>query len=292
MPYVINPNSYPPSHPKIQISIQRSEFDAAETHLDALLTLTYTHDLFNAYSARITLHAAHLAHALGDTERAGTCYRVAKSVDDERNAGAGYVGAAACAGEALLRIGLCAQTQAHADPGMNEDASSDWLDAETHALAKSAIQRCHGMGGTLEAVGKVVQAAVAGARGEIVGAKSHLKSALSLSTLAGENHLRALLLAQVGAQYLHTAPAHAMETLAVCETLGAGMGAKQKDVDGGKGKGKERERDIDGGDGSIGNAPLRLWVGERFLGMFLFPISLRLCSSALTDKRRDIQARE
>jgi hypothetical protein len=54
---------------------------------------------------------------------------------------------------------------------MNEDASSDWLDAETHALAKSAIQRCHGMGGTLEAVGKVVQAAVAGARGEIVGAK-------------------------------------------------------------------------------------------------------------------------
>ncbi|KAG1721871.1 hypothetical protein EDD22DRAFT_936390 [Suillus occidentalis] len=251
----------------IAISIQRSEFDAAETHLNALLTLSYTHDLFDAYSARITLHAAHLAHALGDTERAGTCYRVAKSVDDERNAGVGYVGAAACAGEALLRIGLCAQTQAqaHVDPGMNEDASSDWLDAETHALAISAIQRCHGMGGTLEAVGKVVQAAVAGARGEIVGAKSHLKSALSLSTLAGENHLRALLLAQVGAQYLHTAPAHAMETLAVCETLGAGMGAKQKDVDGGKGKGKEREHDTDGGDGSIGNAPLRLWVGERFL---------------------------
>lgn len=173
MPYVIHPTSYPPSHPKIQISIQRSEFDAAETHLNALLTLTHTHDLFDAYSARITLHAAHLAHALGDTERAGTCYRVAKSVDDERNAGAGYVGAAACAGEALLRIGLCAQaqTQAHADPGMNEDVSSDWLDAETHTLAKSAIQRCHGMGGTLEAVGKVVQAAVAGARGEIVGAK-------------------------------------------------------------------------------------------------------------------------
>jgi hypothetical protein len=167
------------------------------------------------------------------------------------------------------------------------------------------------MGGTLEAVGKVVQAAVAGARGEIVGAKyvsffcpenelptridfwhrSHLKSALSLSTLAGENHLRALLLAQVGAQYLHTAPAHAMETLAVCETLGAGMGAKQKDADGGKGKGKERENDTDSGDGSIGNAPLRLWVGERFLGMFKFP-SPRLCSSVLTVKRRDIQARK
>ncbi|KAG2028494.1 hypothetical protein BDR03DRAFT_988411, partial [Suillus americanus] len=259
----------------IAISIQRSEFDAAETHLNALLTLTHTHDLFHSYSARITLHAAHLAHALGDTEHAGVCYRVAKSLDDERNAGAGYVGAAACAGEALLRIGLRAQAQGDGENSkscVNEDTGSDksdWLDAETHALAVSAIQRCHGMGGTLEAVGKVVQAAVAGARGEIVGAKSHLKSALSLSTLAGENHLRALLLAQVGAQYLHTAPAHAMETLAVCETLGAGMGAKPKDVDGGKGKGKGKEKDdTDGGDGSIGNAPLRLWVGERFLEIF------------------------
>lgn len=138
---------------------------------------------------------------------------------------------------------------------MNEDAStdkSDWLDAKTHALARSAIQRCHGVGGTLEAAGRVVQAAVVDARGEIVGAKcvlvilyiapkipitdlylqidswhrSHLKSALSLLILAGENHLCVLLLTQVGAQYLHTAPAHAMETLVVCATLGAGMGAK------------------------------------------------------------------
>ncbi|KAG1832889.1 hypothetical protein DFJ58DRAFT_847915 [Suillus subalutaceus] len=69
--------------------------------------------------------------------------------------------------------------------------------------------------------------------------RSHLKTALSLSTLAGENHLRALLLAQVGAQYWHMAPAHAMEMLAVCETLGAGMGAKQTNVNGGKGLAKD-----------------------------------------------------
>ncbi|KAG1902737.1 uncharacterized protein F5891DRAFT_1215571 [Suillus fuscotomentosus] len=254
----------------VAISIQRSEFDAAETHLNALLTLTHTHDLFHSYSARITLHAAHLAHALGDTERAGVCYRVAKSVDDEHNAGAGYVGAAACAGEALLRIGLRAQAHdENLNPDVNEDAStekSDWLDAETHALARSAIQRCHGMGGTLEAVGKVVQAAVVGARGEIITPKI---CAVSVD-LSRRKPSRALLLAQVGAQYLHTAPAHAMETLAVCETLGAGMGAKQKDVDGvkGGGKGKEKERDMDGSDGSLGNAPLRLWVGERFLEIF------------------------
>jgi hypothetical protein len=60
--------------------------------------------------------------------------------------------------------------------------------------------------------------------------------------LVGENHLQALLLAQVGTQYLHTAPADAMETLSVCETLGAGMGAKQKEADGGKGEGKEKEK--------------------------------------------------
>ena len=159
----------------LQISIQRSEFDAAEAHLNTLLVLTDAHDLFNSYSARITLHVAHLAHALGDTKRAVVYYRVARAADDELNEARGFVGAAACAGEALLRIGLCAQAQSERaanvdNTNLNED-TSDWLDDETHALAKSAIRRCHGMGGTLEAVGKIVQAAVAGTRGEIVGAK-------------------------------------------------------------------------------------------------------------------------
>lgn len=103
------------------------------------------------------------------------CYRIARAADDELNAEAGFVGAAACAGEALLRIGLRAQALGDRavsvdNPGVNED-SSDWLDSETHVLAKSAVKRCHGMGGTLEAIGKMVQAAVAGTRGEIVGAK-------------------------------------------------------------------------------------------------------------------------
>ncbi|KAG2030800.1 hypothetical protein BDR03DRAFT_974136 [Suillus americanus] len=137
----------------VAISIQRSEFDTAESHLNALVTLTHTHDLFHSYSARIILHAAHLAHALGDTERAGVCYCVAKSVDGERNVGAGYLGAAACAGEASLRIGLRAQAQTHGENSnivVNEDISndkSDWLYVETHALARPAIQRCHGMDG-------------------------------------------------------------------------------------------------------------------------------------------------
>lgn len=114
-------------------------------------------------------------------------------MDDELNPGAGFVGAAACAGEALLRIGLRAQTQGERaigadNPEVNED-TNDWLDSEIHALAKSAIQRCHGMGGTFEAVGKMVQAAVASARGEIVGAKcvffsfTHKKCLIELSLM-------------------------------------------------------------------------------------------------------------
>lgn len=103
--------------------------------------------------------------------------------------------------------------------------------------------------------------------------RSHLKSALSLSTLAGENHLRALLLAQVGVQYLHTAPSHAMETLAVCETLGAGMGVKQKEVTIENRQGEEKVKvDAEDKHEAIGNAPLRLWVGEKFLGLCFLPL--------------------
>ncbi|KIK74683.1 hypothetical protein PAXRUDRAFT_835918 [Paxillus rubicundulus Ve08.2h10] len=58
-----------------------------------------------------------------------------------------------------------------------------------------------------------------------------------------------------------------MEVLAVCETLGAGMGATAK-------RGKEGETPVvrtsedSEGKNAIGNAPLRLWVGERFLELF------------------------
>ena len=55
-----------------------------------------------------------------------------------------------------------------------------------------------------------------------------------------------------------------MEVLAVCETLGAGMGAnpkKQEELGG-----VEPQSDATQTKDGIGNAPLRLWVGERFLG--------------------------
>ena len=64
-----------------------------------------------------------------------------------------------------------------------------------------------------------------------------------------------------------------METLAVCETLGAGMGAKQKEVVGKNGNGAEDKLGVESKHEAIGNAPLRLWVGERFLGLCFLPFN-------------------
>lgn len=94
-----------------------------------------------------------------------------------------------------------------------------------------------------------------------------MKHALELLSAAGDNHLRALVLAVVGAQYVYTAPAHAMEVLAVCETLGAGMGANPKKAEEGPG-GVAPPSDVTQTKDGVGNAPLRLWVGERFLGAY------------------------
>lgn len=79
-----------------------------------------------------------------------------------------------------------------------------------------------------------------------------MKNALSYATESQDNHLRALILALIAAHYLHTAGEQAQKMLATCEQLAAGLGAPGK-------KGKDR---VD----TVGNAPLRLWAGERFLG--------------------------
>jgi hypothetical protein len=54
--------------------------------------------------------------------------------------------------------------------------------------------------------------------------------------------------------------------LSTCEQLAAGLGAASVKEDKGKNKGGVGV-DVD----AVGNAPLRLWVGERFLGRFPLP---------------------
>jgi hypothetical protein len=180
--------------------------------------------------------------------------------------GGGFIAAAARAGEALLHIGL---TALHSPPPSSIPAvdaqDTPRLDADTVALAKDALSRCSASSSApLPALGALISAALS--RSQIIRSKALLKHALSLLSAAGDNHLRALVLAVVGAQYVYTAPVHAMEVLAVCETLGAGMGATAKREKEGESAVGRTSEDSEGKN-AIGNAPLRLWVGERFLGM-------------------------
>ncbi|KAI6012815.1 hypothetical protein F5J12DRAFT_820877 [Pisolithus orientalis] len=238
-------------------------------YLDTVVAHTRTHGFFTEYAPRIMLHYAHLAHGIGDTARAGTCYRVAAYIADAGPIGVanvntgGFVAAAARAGEALLRIGLVAKQAApnmasDSPIVMGEESHAPYLDESTIALTKDAIARCSASASApLPALAELLSAALSPS--QIIRSKSLLKHALALSGSAGDNHMRALVLAVVGAQYVHTAPEHAMEVLAVCETLGAGMGASEK-----KPAGTESEPSVCG----VGNAALRLWVGERFLELF------------------------
>ena len=100
--------------------------------------------------------------------------------------------------------------------------------------------------------------------------RQHLKRALELATRSLDNHLRALILALVSAHYLHTAGDHARSMLQTCEQLAAGLGAPAT-------KGAPSAVSVDGGKGYpapvvVGNAPLGLWVGERFMGTCSFPL--------------------
>ena len=114
------------------------------------------------YSARITLHQAHLAHSLGQSERALKCYQVAaflssrrpsdKDVDHPDNDGCedSWVNVSARAGEIWLRTGLAA----------------DEIDEEVFARTMKSLRKsgeavareCEGLGGALQAVGAVLTA--------------------------------------------------------------------------------------------------------------------------------------
>ncbi|KZT18694.1 hypothetical protein NEOLEDRAFT_1246306 [Neolentinus lepideus HHB14362 ss-1] len=222
------------------VGVMRSEFEEAQHNLDTLIAHTRTHDIFELFAARIALQQGHLAHARGQAERAGRCYRAAAFL-----AGAGdeFVEIAARAGELVLGIGV---------HGREEGVGAE----EGEALAR----QCRGRGAALEAVGQVVEACLAT---EILKSKQHLKNALSLASRAQDNYLRALLLALISAHYMHTSPEHAKGMLETCEQLAMGLGAPVQKLGGvgvnGK-MGKTRVEVV-----SVGNVPLRLWCGERFV---------------------------
>jgi len=121
---------------------------------------------------------------------------------------------------------------------------------------------CRGFGGTLQAVGQIIEACLSP---EILKSKQHLKSALALATKSQDNHLRALILALIASHYFHTAGAHALEMLQTCEQLAAGLGASPKAPLSSSGQENSDQKQATT---VVGNAPLGLWIGERFLELF------------------------
>ncbi len=113
-------------------------------HLAALIAHTRTYSIFELFAARITLHNAHLAHALDHGARALECYRIAVRLAGADN----FVALSARAGEIILLMGMQAEGLIPNEPPVNKK--------EVTSVAKA----CRGMGGTLEAVGHVLDALV------------------------------------------------------------------------------------------------------------------------------------
>ena len=123
---------------------------------------TRTYGLFSFFSARITLHHAHLAHALGQTDRAVQCYRVSAYLSRKRDPGAPtpaaddgvedrWVNVAARAGEFWVRLGVLRRGKMNGSEGERElealEQTADKLEAE-----------CARLGVTLGAVGFLFKA--------------------------------------------------------------------------------------------------------------------------------------
>lgn len=203
---------------------------------------------------------------------------------------ASFVRVSARAGEVALRIGLNRELTAGRHPrsdvlALDVNDSDGEIDQETREIGMVQVRDCFGMGGTLESIGQVIESCLST---EILKAKyvlhllflflllltiircrNHLKDALAFASLSQDNHLRALILALISSHYFHTAGEQAQTILGTCEQLAAGLGAasikRRKEANGEMTKANENgERD------KVGNAPLRLWVGERFLGAIIF----------------------
>ena len=258
----------------------RSELDTAQNTLNSLIAHTRTHNLFSSYAARITLLQAQLAHSVGRTERALKCYQVAAFLasgggDCDCEEGKDeWVRVAARAGEVWVRIGVVRRrimkmrmrTMGCAEDRERERKETDAELESLRILGTAVCAECDALGGTLSSIASVLRACLVNEK-EYLSAKQYLRQALDLATKAGDNHLRALVLALVAAQYMCTAREHAGSMLATCEQLAAGLGVGDKNQ---KDKGEEKENGRIVKRREVGNAQLRLWVGERFLGWCSF----------------------
>ncbi|KAG8683669.1 hypothetical protein FRC08_014142 [Ceratobasidium sp. 394] len=225
----------------VSIATMRSEFDVAEQRLTELIAHTRDFGLFESFAPRIALHHAHFAHARGREDRAISCYEAAIRSSPPGS----YIHTSSRASLLALQIGIAARNRHLAPPNTPAPPSppldTTILTACTHSLSPlSHILRAPGL--------------------PIVRAKEQLKLALDGATRAQDNYTRALVVAMSAAHYMHTAETHAGTMLGTVKQLAAGMGAVEKGKDGDAGKKT--------GGGSVGNAPLGLWVGLRLSELY------------------------
>ncbi|KAG9121950.1 hypothetical protein FRC07_001866 [Ceratobasidium sp. 392] len=222
----------------VAIATMRSEFDAAEQRLAELVAHARNFGLFETFVGRIALHHAHLAHARGREERAISCYEATIRSSQPGS----YIHTSARASLHALQLGVSARSRHLASPNTPAppppQLDSTILAACTHSLSPLAhILRAPGL--------------------PIVRAKEQLKLALDGATRAQDNYTRALAVAMSASHYMHTAENHAGTMLGTVKQLAAGMGAVEKG-----------ETSKKGGNGSVGNAPLGLWVGLRLSELY------------------------
>ncbi|KAH9912151.1 uncharacterized protein BXZ73DRAFT_93243 [Epithele typhae] len=239
----------------IAVSIMRSEFDTAEETLNVLIAHARTANVFHLFSSRIALHHAHLAHALARPARALRCYRTAAHHADPKS----DVYITARAAQLALRIGMERRRAAMGDGWLDglskvdDEWPHDYEDEDgLEREGAEVIKMCRKGGGALEAIAQIIEACLTS---EHLKAKQHLKRAMELASKAQDNHMRALVLSLITAHYLNTFGDHARSMLETCDQLAAGLGAPSV-------KGENN------GKPALGNAPLRLWVGERFLELY------------------------
>lgn len=126
--------------------------------------------LFPLYSARITLHHAHLAHSQGLKERALKCYKVAahlsRARDSTKNPPKTYaeadqeeedaqsedlwINVSARAGELWLRIGMISEIE-------DEVGRERQMELLRPRVAQ-VVKQCQGLGGALQSVGEILSA--------------------------------------------------------------------------------------------------------------------------------------
>lgn len=186
-----------------ELAIMRSALPSADTHLNTAIAVCRSYaGLWETFRGRITLDKGLVAQCRGQDELAMRCFETVLVVDGEGNEGL-----LAKVSILLLQISAGARVRISEEPstGRKRKSVGGTADAERRLndLAKEVVEKAgeEGASPSWVLVGELVQALT---RGEIIKAKQHLSTALTLANSSLANHAKALMLALLANLFLHT----------------------------------------------------------------------------------------